>query len=481
MTTEAETPQNSDVSSSAPRPLATSRRIGLTLFVLLCISVGIASLLLEPIYIAVGLIAILLMVLILLYPYFGLLVFYLDLVVRPAVLWPQLGVLHPDAVLGGALLISVIIHKKFHGETFIFFQERMSWLLTFFVGALVASVSTSVWPSNSVSCIINLLTTLTFFLVIINVVNNENRLKGMLWLFILAGGYDAISSAIAYFTGNLIVAQGIERAESLTGADPNTLAISLVLAIPFMAFALGWIKRRYLRFVSLMLAIAAVFTIAITGSRTGVIGLLAALFFIWLISKRRLITMMVFLVAIAIGWVSLPAQYKERYSTITSGEVDASTQGRYDAWKAGLGMFYSRPFLGVGIDNFPVAYASGDFSEKRFWLRPHNLYIQLISELGLVGLVAWTALIYYMMRQNFRLRKLMRERGAENGLLRAVSYSITCSIGTLFFMSIFGHSLYRMHWYWCCALTVVLWRLLRDANPEEVQEPDRGRLPTRST
>ena len=462
----------------------TPRRIGLTLFVLLCVGIGIADLLLKPIIIAGVLVAGLFAVLILLYPFFGLLVLYLDLIVAPATLWPQLGVLHPDAVLGGFLLMSLIIHKKYKRETIILFKDRMTLLLTLFVGALVVSVPTSVWPSNSVSAIEIFLTTCIFYFLIVNVLTTEKRLVGFMWLFILSGGYTAISSALAYFQGNLVVAQGIDRAQALSGADPNTLAVNLVLAVPFMAFAVGWTKRGLVRFALIMLAIASAFTIAITGSRGGVIGLLVVLFFIWITSKHRMVTMVIFLVGISIGWLVLPAQYKERYYSITSvttGEVDPSTQGRYDAWKAGVNMFFSRPLFGIGVGNFAVAYASGDYSGRGHWLKAHSLYVQLIAELGMAGVVTFVPLIFYMIRQNFRLRKLMRKSRVESPLLRGVSYSITSSTGALLITSILGHSLFRMHWYMCCALTIVIWQLYRDMKPGEASIPVRGKLQVRST
>jgi putative inorganic carbon (hco3(-)) transporter len=484
MTRESKTTDRYSVEATAPTMMVTPRRIGYTLFILLCVGLGIAALLLKPIMIAGVLLAGLFALLIMLYPYFGLLVLYLDLVVAPAVIWPQLGALHPDLTLGIAALISVIIHNKLKGEKFVLFQERMTWQLTLFAGALVASVPTSVWPSHSMTAISNFMNTFVFYLLMVNVLTTEKRLAGFIWVFILSGGYTAISSAIAYLGGDFMFAQGIDRAQSLAGADPNTLANSLVLAVPFMAFAVGWAKRRLLEFVSVMLAIAVVFTIAITGSRGGVMGLLVVLFLIWLTSKHRLVTMMIFLVVVAIGWLALPEQYKARYSSVTSvatGEVDPSTQGRYDAWHAGVHMFYARPLFGIGVGNFAVAYASGDYSDRGHWLAPHSLYVQLIAELGLTGVLAFVPLIFYMMRQNFRLRKLMRKRDIKSGLLKGVSYSITCSVGALFVTSITSHSLFRLHWYWCCALTVVLWRLYRDTNPEEVQESAQGKLRVRRT
>jgi O-antigen ligase len=162
---------------------------------------------------------------------------------------------------------------------------------------------------------------------------------------------------------------------------------------------------------------------------------------------------------IAAGWVVLPPQYKTRYSSIFNSQVDPSTQGRFDAWKAGVNMFIARPLTGIGVGNFAVAYASGDYSSRGTWLKAHSLYVQIIAELGVVGVLTFFPLVFYMIRRNFRLRKRLKKEKITDDLVKWISYAITCSVGALFFTSIFGHSLFRLHWYWCCGLTVVLWSL----------------------
>jgi putative inorganic carbon (hco3(-)) transporter len=460
MDSKAESTQPYIFEAGAPKMLITPRRIGLGLFILLAVGTGIVALLIDPIIIFGALIAGLFSLLIMLYPYFGLLVYYMVLVLNPGVVWPQLAALHADTLLAGFLLFSLVIHKKIKGEKFVFLGERMSWHLLLMSMALALSIPLSVWPSNSVRALIDFLRTVMYYLLIVNIVTDEKKLKGFIWIFILANGYDAISSAIAYFRGTLMFAQGIERAESLSGSDPNTLAVSLVLAIPFMAFCFIWTKNLFLRIVTAGLAAAAIFTVAITGSRSGIIGLFIVLFFIWLLSPKRIVIASVFLLVTAVGWAVLPAQYKTRYSSIFNSEVDPSTQGRFDAWKAGLNMFVARPLTGVGVGNFAVAYASGDYSSRGTWLKAHSLYVQLIAELGMAGVLTFVPLVYFMIRRNFRLRKRLRRERLSNDLVKWVSYAITCSIGALFFTSIFGHSLFRLHWYWCSGLTVVIWSLV---------------------
>jgi putative inorganic carbon (hco3(-)) transporter len=474
MTTEPKITTAPEIGFDAPTMFITPKRIGVTLFILLAVGTGLIALLVPPIIIAGAIVAALGAMLILLYPYFGLLVYYMVLVVNPGVIWPQLAALHADTLLGGFLLISLLIHKKIRHERIIFFQEKTSWLLLAFAMALTLSVPASVWPSNSFRMTTDFLRTILYYMLMVNIADNEKRLKGFVWMFIVVNGYDAISSALAYFGGSLMFAQGIERAESLSGADPNTLAVNLVLALPFMVFAFVWTKNRFLRLVLVGLSSASIFTVAITGSRAGVIGLVLSLFFIWLLSPKRIVTATVFVLVMALGWLALPAQYKTRYSSVFNSEVDESTQGRFDAWKAGVNMFVARPLTGVGVGNFAVAYASGDYSSRGNWLKAHSLYVQLIAELGMVGVLTFVPLIAFMMHRNFRLRRRLQELKMTDTFVKWLSYSITCSVGTLFFTSIFGHSLFRLHWYWCCGLTVILWTLV-DRQTKDLQLKGSGK------
>ncbi len=444
---------------SAQKQWLNPRRILIIVLALASLTVGIIAFLVHPLYIIAVLVALVLAVLIFLYPFFGLLVYYVLLVVRPGAFAYQLAALHPERIIGGLLLVAVLIHKKYCGQKILLLGERLNWLFLFFIFAMLLSVPGSYWPTQTIWTVVNFLKICVFYFLIINVIETERQLRGFLWVYIISTGYSAISSAIAYFSGTLIVAQGIERAEGLAGSDPNTLAVNLILAIPFMLFSFSWIKNHWLRLVPIFCGACAVFTVALTGSRSGILGLVAVLFFVWLTSKRKLAYALVFITLLVVGWFSLPEQYQARYASITSTEYDPSTVGRFEAWGAGLRMFLERPFTGVGAGTFGVAYASGEYSERSSWLKAHSMYVQVLAEMGILGLVAFAALVYFVLRQNFRLRRKLRGWFEERHWLAYLSYAITCSLGALFVTSVFGHSLFRLHWYWAAALTVVMWRL----------------------
>lgn len=118
---------------------------------------------------------------------------------------------------------------------------------------------------------------------------------------------------------------------------------------------------------------------------------------------------------------------QERVSSI--GQVgdapDQSVTDRYTMWAAAAGMWRERPLTGVGLKGFPehrdghasLALSSGSDIEgagaayrKQPLLSPHNMYLLVLSEQGLTGLVAlagsWLALLV------LGLRRLVRARGA---------------------------------------------------------------------
>ena len=112
----------------------------------------------------------------------------------------------------------------------------------------------------------------------------------------------------------------------------------------------------------------------------------------------------------------------ETYPGITIEDAYRIQLLSIDAWKAGLHMFVHNPLTGVGVDCFPYAYGSGEFSSRSSYLRPHNMYVQIIAELGIVGLLAFGAFIIYVLRENIRLRKRLRQAGHRSSVLVWLSH-----------------------------------------------------------
>ncbi|WLW54888.1 O-antigen ligase family protein [Streptomyces sp. YU58] len=120
------------------------------------------------------------------------------------------------------------------------------------------------------------------------------------------------------------------------------------------------------------------------------------------------------------------AMLQERIDSITrvADAPDQSVTDRYTMWAAAVGMWREQPLAGVGLKGFPehrdahasLALSSGSDTEgagagfrKQPLLSPHNMYLLVLAEQGLVGLLAlagsWLALLVCALRGLVRARR----------------------------------------------------------------------------
>ncbi|MFJ3226980.1 O-antigen ligase family protein [Streptomyces sp. NPDC086783] len=120
------------------------------------------------------------------------------------------------------------------------------------------------------------------------------------------------------------------------------------------------------------------------------------------------------------------AMLQERISSITqvTDAPDRSVTDRYTMWAAATDMWRQHPVNGVGLKGFPehrdghasLALSSGSDTEgagaafrKQPLLSPHNMYLLVLSEQGLLGLLAlagsWLALLVCAVRGLVRVRR----------------------------------------------------------------------------
>ncbi|WP_445402971.1 O-antigen ligase family protein [Streptomyces sp. LE64] len=128
------------------------------------------------------------------------------------------------------------------------------------------------------------------------------------------------------------------------------------------------------------------------------------------------------------------ALLQERLGSITrvAAAPDQSVTDRYAMWAAALGMWRERPITGVGLKDFPahrdghasLALSSGSDTagagvgyQRQPLLSPHNMYLLVLSEQGLLGLLAlaggWAALLVLAVRRLRAARR--RERAGPRG------------------------------------------------------------------
>lgn len=197
--------------------------------------------------------------------------------------------------------------------------------------------------------------------------------------------------------------------------DENDFCLALNVILPYAFFSL-YIFRKVTQRIYLIATIGLLlFTITSTLSRGGFVGLVAVALACWLISPRKMMSLIGLAAICAIVATFVPDSYWAEMKTIetSTDENDTGAQRLY-YWGMAWRMFLDHPILGVGPTNYQwnsFQYESADQVARglHVWGKgSHSLYFTLLPEEGLVGAAVYLALIVTGIRNNSRIRKTYR-------------------------------------------------------------------------
>jgi len=312
----------------------------------------------------------------------GLLLFIFLQIIRPQDFVPGLEgtrlVLYLMVSLLIGLLFSPIEKRLIRGP-----QDK--YVGMFFL-AIVLSTLTLFWLSYILDTAIETMKIALIYYLIVIVVVQENMFVKIVWTMVILMGIVASMGVLQYHgyditgAGMLFAAdKGVWQIRGIGNFDnPNDLAYSAVLVVPFALGFLFQTKGFLGRFIVLILLIMPVYCVYLTKSRGGQVALAASLaswLYFWIESpkiKRQLIAFAIMgVIAVA---VAQSTGYRE----------DESAMGRIEAWTEGWQLLKSNPIIGVGKDQFHEHH-------KR---DTHSSYVRAGAELGLLGLYAFIGMIY---------------------------------------------------------------------------------------
>lgn len=132
---------------------------------------------------------------------------------------------------------------------------------------------------------------------------------------------------------------------------------------------------------------------------------------------------------------STQPQYVARFESITNTTTDGSNLGRFDVWTSSINMFKDHPVTGVGIGQWRTIYEASYRlpTENQHLYHAHNNFIQLLGEVGLLGLLG--VLIFYgsIIVDNFVVWFKKRD-----------PYSLCAMIAVICYVFVFGQVEYTL-------------------------------------
>lgn len=251
------------------------------------------------------------------------------------------------------------------------------------------------------------------------------------------GVHQFVTGTGASYQGEEIRAVGTFGPQDVMGMA-TVVSFGLVCAV---ALALGSEERRH-RAVAAACAAGLLVPLALSFSRGAWIATaVTCAAQLLLAGLRRALKVGAVVAALGIilvgGFGVGSAMLQERISSITqvTAAPDQSVTDRYTMWAAAIGMWRERPLTGVGLKGFPehrdthasLALSSGSDTEgagsafvKQPLLSPHNMYLLVLSEQGLIGLLAlggcWAGLLACALRGLARAKGAAGAFGQQRGL-----------------------------------------------------------------
>lgn len=236
------------------------------------------------------------------------------------------------------------------------------------------------------------------------VLSEQHVLRNMQF-YVLGAMVAAIGTVSAYLSG----VQVVYLRYSAEGFDPNELSIILAMAIPLAWYLSMRHSAAVLVWGNRLLIPVLLVAILLTGSRTGlVVASVGLLFLLSTLAHGSASSKVTVVLLLMLGAVALPQLIPDsiwaRLSTLEEEIVDGTMNNRTTIWMAGLGVWLDHLAIGVGAGSFPAAVQLVLGSRAA----PHNSFLSILVELGAIGFLLFTAIIFLVWKQLRTLSTLER-------------------------------------------------------------------------
>ena len=333
----------------------------------------------------------------------GLLAFTAILYFRPQDYFPALAAAS-IALIAALIALAAYIPAQLTTEGNLTARPREVNLLLLLCVAAALSVPLAISPGAALGYFWDpVLKNAVVFILIINIVRTEARLKILLYLALAITIVLCLHALNDYRLGNLTV-EGY-RIEGRSGGgmfqNTNDLGVHLVTILP-IALALGLSARNIVgKLLCYLCSLAILGTIVVTFSRGAFLALVAVtIFMAWKLGQRnRPVVFATFFLCTVLFLLAVPGEFWTRIASIFDSSLDrfGSSTARSELLKRSLVVTIANPLLGVGIGNFTQLSARAQVT--------HNAYTQVSAEMGLAAAVIYTMFIVAPLK---RLRLIER-------------------------------------------------------------------------
>ena len=301
-----------------------------------------------------------------------------------------------------------------------------------------------------------------FYIESANIINTKDKLKNAIFALNISSGVIGIIATLEFATYNLtkyvdgfnftisnplyyqlndwvfslfpfeIINSQYPSRAAATFDNPLILATFLIITTPFCAFSSVYFKHSKHRKLSRVCFAFSLLGILCTESRGAYIAIALSIVTLLISSRKIFKKLLPFMFVLAIG---IPLTISLRYKNNSSGnEFLASNNNRLAIWRVCADLFTEHPILGMGAGTENIHQEI----IQRIGINrshAHNLFLEIATEGGIIGVVLVIAIIIVFAKNLFKLFYL------KNNAYRPYAVLYTSSIIGFITMSLYEHTL----------------------------------------
>lgn len=220
----------------------------------------------------------------------------------------------------------------------------------------------------------------------------------------------------------MIMTGGAYRAYGPDGtmiADNNDFGLALNMVFPIFFFLAKSEASPKVRALFWVLAILTVPTVFFTWSRGALVGLIAVIAFILVLSKQKLLLAPIIFFAAVLAVFYTPSAWRDRMEGVAKDPADRSVEGRYNAWHFSWNLASDYPLTGGGFATYTPELFARYAPNPTDVHAPHSIYFGMLGEQGFVGLALFLTLLSSCLFSLSRLKRLGKFYGHERLIIYA--------------------------------------------------------------
>lgn len=281
------------------------------------------------------------------------------------------------------------------------------------ISATARTISLS--PYDTQFAVVQFVALLIYFAATLTFVNKPQRLKTLVFVISIFGFVFAFFAIIQ----SLIDPNKIYGVYEIANVKPfgsfvnkhNFAAyIEMCIALPLGLLFSGAISKDKRLLVLTAIGLMGI-ALVMSGSRGGLVALLAAIIFlIFITTKTRSVPQLVGKIALGVALVAAMVAgtfFVGGDSTLTrvveSIESKDPTSSRLQIWEVTLETIRQSPILGNGFGAFGTAYTKFDSLNGRERVeQAHNDYLQILADAGIIGAIIGAFFVFILFRDGFK-------------------------------------------------------------------------------